>query len=128
MPKFLDISLDALSADPSQIAALDVDARSAVVMRCAGLLAAVSAAPVRDVSPSEGADTDPILTVAEAAARLRFTRGYLYELIRSKTIPAIRHGRHFRIRLSDIDKFMREHDTVRGVENRISGAVRIVRR
>jgi excisionase family DNA binding protein len=118
------LGLDALVANPELVASLDAEARSAVVMKCATVLAAISAAPGKDVLPNEKAGSDPILTVAEAAARLKFAKGYVYELIRSKAIPAMRSGRHFRIRAAEIEKFMREHDTVRGIENRISGTRR----
>jgi len=62
--------------------------------------------------PSEAAvvsKTDCAISVEEAAARLSFTKQYLYELIRRGEIPAIRHGKYVRILESDLAAWMKKH-------------------
>src|SRR5712692_1356305 len=64
------------------------------------------------------AQTDPVLqprrelmSVAEVAAALRFSRGHVYELIRSGELPALRHGRAVRVRREDLDSWEARHRT-----------------
>ena len=114
-----NLSLNALAADPSLAVSLDTEERATVTLRCASVLAAISAAPGNDPVPHEGQDHDPILTVAEAAARLRYTKTHVYEMIRNKTIAAIRDGRTFRVRTSEIEKFLATHDTSAASQGRL---------
>jgi excisionase family DNA binding protein len=65
-----------------------------------------------------GRESDCALTVQEAAARLSFTRQYLYELIRRGEIPAIKHGKYVRLRESDLTLWMERH-----IENPIDGVL-----
>jgi excisionase family DNA binding protein len=53
-------------------------------------------APV--VRDPAGAAGEQILTVAEVAAELRFTRGYVYDAVRSGQLSAVRTGKYVRIR------------------------------
>jgi excisionase family DNA binding protein len=64
-------------------------------------------------------DTKPVLqtrgelmSVAEVAAALRFSRGHVYELIRSGELPALRHGRAVRVRREDLDSWEARHRTL----------------
>ncbi|RLI01134.1 DNA-binding protein [Candidatus Bathyarchaeota archaeon] len=49
-----------------------------------------------------------ILTLPELARYLRVTRQTIYNLLWKKKIPALRVGRYWRFRKSDIDKWLSE--------------------
>jgi excisionase family DNA binding protein len=117
-------SLDALTADPSLVGKLSAEARAQIVARCAALVLSILAAPIPEHHVN---GDDPILTVAEAAARLKYARGHLYELIKNKALAAVRHGRSFRIRTSEIERFLNESDTRRGDEIRVRNGARVKR-
>jgi excisionase family DNA binding protein len=51
-------------------------------------------------------DFPEILTLPELAKYLRVTRQTIYNLLWEKKIPALRVGRHWRFRKSDIDKWV----------------------
>jgi len=47
-----------------------------------------------------------LLTVREVAAAMRVSTMTVYRLIRSGALPAIRVGKHFRIRESDLEHYL----------------------
>jgi excisionase family DNA binding protein len=49
---------------------------------------------------------DRLLTVSEVAATMRVSNMTVYRLIKSGQLPAIRVGKNFRIRESDVDKYL----------------------
>jgi excisionase family DNA binding protein len=58
-------------------------------------------------SPSR--DTPPMgrfLTVAEVARRLRVSNMTVYRLVNSGQLPAVRVGRGYRIRETDVNKYL----------------------
>jgi len=62
---------------------------------------------------SEAKPANELLTVLEAAERLRITRKHLYELIEEKRLKAINVGKRgskkptYRIQASEVDSFIR---------------------
>ena len=48
-----------------------------------------------------------LLTVREVADAMRVSTMTVYRLIRSGALPAIRVGKHFRIRRTDLDHYLR---------------------
>ena len=52
--------------------------------------------------PSE----DRLLTVREVAARMRVSNMTVYRLIKAGDLPAIRVGKNFRIRRSDVESYL----------------------
>jgi len=50
-----------------------------------------------------------LMTVSEVAALLRFSRGHLYELVRSGELPVVRCGRAVRLRREDVDAWQNRH-------------------
>jgi excisionase family DNA binding protein len=62
-----------------------------------------------------------LLTVREVAESMRVSTMTVYRLIRSGALPAIRVGKHFRIRARDLDGFL-DTRTV-GREAALDGAV-----
>jgi excisionase family DNA binding protein len=57
-----------------------------------------------------------LMTAAEVAAVLRFSRGHVYELIRSGELPALRRGRSVRIRPEVLEAWQSRHQT-RGIDS-----------
>lgn len=50
-----------------------------------------------------------LMTVSEVAALLRFSRGHLYELVRSGELPVVRCGRAVRLRREDVEAWQIRH-------------------
>ena len=48
----------------------------------------------------------PLLTVREVADTMRVSTMTVYRLIRDGAMPAIRVGKHFRLRSEDVDAFL----------------------
>jgi len=51
---------------------------------------------------------DRLLTVAEVAATMRVSNMTVYRLIKGGELPAIRVGKNYRIRESDVDQYLYE--------------------
>ena len=51
---------------------------------------------------------DRLLTVAEVAATMRVSNMTVYRLIKSGELPALRVGKSYRIRESDVDRYLSE--------------------
>ena len=51
---------------------------------------------------------DRLLTVAEVAASMRVSNMTVYRLIKSGQLAAIRVGKNYRIRESDVDRYLRD--------------------
>ncbi|HKZ75922.1 MAG TPA: helix-turn-helix domain-containing protein [Actinomycetota bacterium] len=49
---------------------------------------------------------DRLLTVAEVAATMRVSNMTVYRLIKSGEVPALRVGKNYRIRESDVDRYL----------------------
>jgi excisionase family DNA binding protein len=49
---------------------------------------------------------EQLLTVPEAAKRLRLTEQYVYSLIRQRELSAVRQGRYVRLRESDLNAWI----------------------
>jgi len=49
---------------------------------------------------------DRLLTVAEVAATMRVSNMTVYRLIKNGDLPALRVGKNYRIRESDVDVFL----------------------
>lgn len=51
---------------------------------------------------------EPLLTVSEVAATMRVSNMTVYRLIKSGQLPAIRVGKNYRIRESDMNRYLSE--------------------
>ena len=49
---------------------------------------------------------DRLLTVAEVAATMRVSNMTVYRLIKSGEVPALRVGKNYRIRETDVDRYL----------------------
>lgn len=59
---------------------------------------------------------EPLLTVGEVAGVMRVSNMTVYRLIKSGQLAAIRVGKNYRIRSSDIDRYLTDR-TVRVEDN-----------
>lgn len=50
--------------------------------------------------------SEPLLTVAEVADALRVSNMTVYRLIKAGELPALRVGRNYRIRSTDLERFV----------------------
>ena len=55
---------------------------------------------------TEAVMTDPLLTAAEVADELRVSTMTVYRLIKGGELPAVRVGRNYRVRRSDLDSYL----------------------
>ena len=55
---------------------------------------------------------DQLLTVAEVSAAMRVSNMTIYRLIKSGQLAAVRVGKNYRIRESDVDRYLQDR-TVR---------------
>ena len=49
---------------------------------------------------------DRLLTVAEVAATMRVSNMTVYRLIKSRELPALRVGKNYRVRESEVDRYL----------------------
>jgi excisionase family DNA binding protein len=52
--------------------------------------------------------TGGLLTVAEVAAAMRVSNMTVYRLIKGGELPAVRVGKNYRLRESDLERFLEE--------------------
>ncbi len=65
--------------------------------------------PRRKARPGEMPDRvlgEPLLTVGEVASVMRVSNMTVYRLIKSGQLAAIRVGKNYRIRQSDVDRYL----------------------
>jgi excisionase family DNA binding protein len=53
--------------------------------------------------------SDRLLTAGEVADQLRVSTMTIYRLIRRGELPAVRVGRNYRVRASDLDRYLEGH-------------------
>jgi excisionase family DNA binding protein len=51
---------------------------------------------------------EPLLTVGEVASTMRVSNMTIYRLIKSGQLPAIRVGKNYRVRESDMNRYLSE--------------------
>lgn len=51
---------------------------------------------------------DPLLTVGEVARIMRVSNMTVYRLIKSRQLAALRVGKNYRIRQSDVERYLEE--------------------
>jgi len=114
-------TLDDLSRDPQVAAGLPLAAIAMLQTRCAAALSALAAAVLEhEADESDKAVGDALLTIAEVAQRLGLARSYVYELVRTKQLSAVRVGRHVRVKVSEVGRFIACHDTIERLDNVLS--------
>jgi excisionase family DNA binding protein len=58
------------------------------------------------LSGARGFGSDHLMTVAEVAARMRVSNMTVYRLIKAGDLPALRVGKNYRVRESDVEKYL----------------------
>jgi excisionase family DNA binding protein len=58
------------------------------------------------VSGARGFGSDRLMTVAEVAATMRVSNMTVYRLIKAGDLPALRVGKNYRVRESDVEKYL----------------------
>jgi excisionase family DNA binding protein len=91
---------------------IDLDAipREAIPAAIAYLAARLLSGSPQQQAPTEPHDADPLLTAAQAASRLHLAPSYVYELVRSQQLPAVRTGKYIRVKLSAVERFITQHE------------------
>jgi excisionase family DNA binding protein len=64
------------------------------------------------VPPRRGLTGDRLLTVAEVAGVMRVSNMTVYRLIKSGQLAAIRVGKNYRIRESDMNRYLNERSVI----------------
>lgn len=66
------------------------------------------------VSGTEAFSAGGLMTVAEVAAAMRVSNMTVYRLIKSGELPAVRVGKNYRLRSSDLERFLEERSVTTG--------------
>jgi excisionase family DNA binding protein len=102
-----------VSLDTEQLETAEIPAALAQLSAAAGELAARLLA----ASPAAQPEQERLLTVAEAAVRLKLTKGYVYELIKNGNIAVIRAGKHIRIERTALEAFIASSSNGAGIRS-----------
>jgi len=120
-PSAAHLSLDSLIEHPTQLAALSPTILAALAGRCAAVQAAIAAALVTAAVNSscdtpigrddrEGAPPR-LLTAREVARLTGFALSYVYELIRSGSLRAVKIGKYRRVTEQSLAEWIAQHET-----------------
>lgn len=66
------------------------------------------------MSTQDAAAHDPLWTVAEVADHMRVSSMTVYRLIKANQLPAVKVGKNYRIRSTDLQTYLTASLTVRG--------------
>jgi excisionase family DNA binding protein len=117
--------LDELIAAPERVRELPPEVARDLLVKLAGLQAALLARALVPSHTEETQNGDRLLTIPETAARLNVPVAYAYELARRGEIPVTRVGRKYlRVSPSGLANWLAE----KGLDNRISAAYSPIRR
>jgi excisionase family DNA binding protein len=114
------LSLDAIASAPSPTEALSKlspDALAVLSGRCATIqsaiqLAITGRAATTPVAPAPALTEPPRLLAAhDIAQRTGFARSYVYELIRSGSLRAVKVGKYCRVTESALAEWIAQHET-----------------
>jgi excisionase family DNA binding protein len=112
------VSLDQLAHDPSSASLVPRSERQTLIVQCASIIAALACTSTESITnplllpaPPKG-EAEALLTIAEVANMLRFTRGYTYELVRRGEIRGMHKGKYWRVRKSEIEKFVAKNERI----------------
>ncbi len=97
-------TLDQLAADPGRAADLSAEARSALLARTAAVLAALAPVPGSSLALAATSDPGVLLTVKDAATRLRVGRDFVYQ--HARELGAVRFGRALRFTEAGIAHYL----------------------
>jgi excisionase family DNA binding protein len=112
------LSLDAIASAPSPseaLSRLSPDALATLAGRCATIQSAIQLAITgrTATAPVAPALTEPprLLAAHDIAQRTGFARSYVYELIRSGSLRAVKVGKYCRVTESALAEWIAQHET-----------------
>jgi excisionase family DNA binding protein len=112
------VSLDQLAHDPARAALVSPAERSMLIVQCASIIMALTCTTSDTMTNRQSDQAAPtvrderLLTIDQVAEILRFAPSYTYELVRRGEIRAMRHGRYWRVRPNEVDKFIANHERI----------------
>jgi len=115
------VSLDEIARDPGLAVQVPAAERNRLIARCAAIVMALTCTntTVDTVVNQPGEQTavilrdERLLTVDQAAEILGFATSYVYELLRRAEICGLHHGRYWRIRRSELERFIAANEKTR---------------
>jgi excisionase family DNA binding protein len=90
--------------------------RSRLIAQCAAIIVSLTCTTTDTVANQQSDQTPPavederLLTVDQVAEILGFASSYVYELLRRGEIRALHHGRYWRVRPAEVEKFIAQHE------------------
>jgi len=113
------VTIDEIARDPSAAARLSAAERNMLIARCAAVVMVITSATIDTAmnQPQEQAATvvqdERLLSIEEVAARLKLSKAYTYELARRGEIRALHHGRCWRVRPAELERFIAANEKTR---------------
>jgi excisionase family DNA binding protein len=110
------LTLDEISRDPTRAAEVPSAEKSRLIAQCAAIVMALTRATSDMVINAKSEQVAPmvpeerLLTVDQVAAILGFASSYVYELLRRGEIRGMHHGKYWRIRRSEVEKFIAKYE------------------
>jgi len=110
------VSLDQLIRNPALAAQVSQMERGVLIAQCAAIVMALTCATTGTVMSQKSEQTAPmvaderLLTVDQVAAILGFASSYVYELLRRGEIRGMHHGKYWRVRRAEVEKFIAKHE------------------
>lgn len=112
------LTLDEVARDPARAARVSVAEKSALLSQCAAIILALSCTATpppahlqTDAPPAPRGDE--LLTIEEVTATLKLSKAYVYELVRRGEIRALHHGRCWRVRPAELERFIAANEKTR---------------
>ncbi len=108
------LTLDEISRDPARAMEVPAAEKSRLIAQCAAIVMALTCgttdAPMSQRNEQIAPMEERLLTVDEVAASLGFASSYVYELLRRGEIRGMHHGKYWRVRRSEVEKFIARHE------------------
>lgn len=100
------ITLDTIASNPTQASKLAPEVRAMLLMRAAPAIMALSAGALTTPTPIDG---QPLLKVKEVAARLRVSRGHVYEIVKRGDLSAVHVGKALVVSENALNAYIDAH-------------------
>ena len=123
----VDAAIAALEAAARDVDAADVPAFLAALERVRALVWMQHLVAGATPAPNK-ADPDGLLTVPDAAAKLRVPSQYVYELLRRGELTSVRFGKYVRVDPTDLDAYIMRHKPLDNGPGQWQPPVRVGRR
>jgi excisionase family DNA binding protein len=109
----LNMRLEDIIDHPEQAKEIPLEAVPPLLAQMAAaqcaLAARLCAKPAEDANLALAENGDRLITVDDAAEKLKLTKQYVYGLLKSGDIPSAKFGKYVRIRASDLNAWIEKH-------------------